>query len=73
MSETQRRSEALELVWVAGITVAVVGGLALAFGLDTGNNIVAWFGWVVSGLGSVLLTIAVIATGVRIGVTTTRP
>jgi hypothetical protein len=49
--------------WVGGVLLALVGlGIAAAAGSDS-----AWFGFVLLGIGGVLLQIATVASGVSIG------
>lgn len=68
MSEESNPQDSISIAWVIGLLAAVGGGLLLMVGLDDDNAMMTTLGWVISGVGSLALSVAVVATGVKLGV-----
>ncbi len=65
----------IKTCWFVGIGLLLLGGFIIGGGLAEGASAIAyiWLGMAIAGAGQIVVLIAVIATGVRLGIQGATP
>lgn len=68
-TKAERAGEIISNLWIFGVFGAVVCVGMVAYGIAEDSEALVWLGWIAGALGTISGTVAMIASGVKLGVT----